>query len=56
MSQFPLAKQDTVADSDRVYPLLQLYVTVPPNVVLDGVPGDPLEMDGGELPQLTAAR
>ena len=51
--QPPLAKQDTIADPDRVYPLLQLYVTVPPKVVLDGVPGDPLEIDGGE-PQSTA--
>ena len=51
--QPPLAKQDTVADPDKVYPLLQLYVTVPPKVVLDGVPGDPLVIDGGG-PQLTA--
>ena len=49
----PLAKQDTVADPNRVYPLLQLYVTVPPKIVLDGVPGDPLEIDGGG-PQSTA--
>ena len=54
MSQLPLAKQDTVADPDRMYPLLQLYVTVPPKVVLDGVPEDPSDMEGGE-PQSTAA-
>ena len=53
--QNPLAKQDNLADPDRIrYPLLQLYVTVPLKVVLDGDPGDPLEIEGGE-PQLTAA-
>ena len=51
--QAPVAKQDTVADPDRMYPLLQLKVNVPPNVVLDSVPGIPSEMDGGE-PQSTA--
>ena len=46
--QDPLDKQVTVGDPDRMYPLLQLYVTVPPNVVLVGVPGDPLVMEGGD--------
>lgn len=52
MLQRPLAKQNTVADPDRVYPRLQLYVTVPLNVVLLGVPGNPFEMEGG-VPQAT---
>ncbi len=26
-----------------------MYVTLPPATVLVGVPGDPLEIDGGEL-------
>ena len=51
--QSPIAKQDTVADPDRTYPLLQLYVTVPLNVVLLGVPGEPLGMAGG-VPQSIA--
>ena len=38
-----------MADPDRMYPLLQLYVTVPSKVVLDGVPEVPSEMEGGEL-------
>ena len=54
MSQLPLAKQDTVADPDRMYPLLQLYVTVPPKFVLDGVPEVQSLMEGGE-PQSTTA-
>ena len=53
VSQLSLAKQDTVADPDRKYSLSQLYVTVPPNFVLDDVPGDPLGMEGG-VPQSTA--
>ena len=53
--QAPVAKQDTVADPDKVYPLLQLYVSVPPNDVLVGVPGEPLEIEGGE-PQSTAVK
>ncbi len=28
--------------------MLQVYVTVPPATVLVGVPGDALEIDGGE--------
>ena len=47
MLQLLLVKQVTVADPMRVYPLLQLYITVPPNVVVVGVPGDPLAIDGG---------
>ena len=54
VSQLPLPKQDTVADPDRMYPLLQLYVTLPPKVVLDGLPEVPSEMVGGE-PQSTTA-
>ena len=53
--QSPVAKQDTIANPDRVYPLSQLYITDSPNVVLDVVPGKPLEMIGGE-PQSTAAK
>ena len=53
--QSPLAEQDTVADPVRVYPLSQLYITITPNVVLVGVPGNPLEMDGNE-PQSTAVK
>ena len=53
--QSPLAKQDTIANPDRVYPLSQMYITDFPKVVLDGVPGEPLEMIGGE-PQSTAAK
>ncbi len=37
----------TVADPDRLYPVLQLYITVPPCIVLVGVPGDPFEIEGG---------
>ena len=31
-----------------------VYITIPPKFVLDGVPGVPLKMEGGE-PQSTAA-
>ena len=51
----PVARQAIMADPERVYPMSQLYVTVPPNVVLVGVPGDPLVMLGGG-PQSTAVR
>ncbi len=33
--------------------MLQLYVTVPPKVVLVGVPGDPSEIDGREPQEAT---
>ena len=46
--QDPLDIQVTVADPDRKYSLVQLYITVPPTVVLVGVPGDPLVMEGGD--------
>ena len=40
------------AEFDIMYPVSQLYVTVPPTRVLVGVPGEPLEMEGGD-PQET---
>ena len=43
-----------MADPDRMYPLVQMYVTVPLKVVLDGVPEVPSKMEGGE-PQSTTA-
>ena len=48
MLQSLLAKQVTIADPDRMYPLLHLYITIPPKVVLDGVPEVPSKTEGGE--------
>ena len=44
--QLPLARQVTVGCPERWQPVLHMQITVPPNVVLVGVPGDPLEIEG----------
>ena len=49
------ARHTTVVFPNSTNPVSQLYVTTPPNVVLEGVPGNPLSMEGGE-PQEIAER
>lgn len=53
-----MAKHVTVGDWDgdeKMKPSSHLYTTIPPNVVLVGVPGDPLDKLMG-VPQLTTIK
>ena len=48
--QLAEARHSTVAFPNSTYPVSQLYVTTPPNVVvLFGVLRDPLTIEGGKL-------
>ena len=51
--QWAETRHFTVAFPNSTNPVTQLYVTTPLNVVLVGVPEDPLSMEGGR-PQETA--